>query len=43
VITPAVDGVGLLDWHQLPQMREAGRRAVRHLLEQDPAALRACL
>jgi NTE family protein len=43
VITPAVDGVGLLDWHQLPQMRQAGRSAVRHLLEHDPAALRACL
>jgi len=43
VITPAVDGVGLLDWHQLPGMREAGRRAVHHLLEQDPAALRGCL
>lgn len=43
VITPAVDGVGLLDWHRLPQMRDAGRQAVRHLLEQDPAALRGCL
>lgn len=43
VITPAVDGVGLLDWHRLGQMRDAGRHAVRHLLERDPAALRACL
>ncbi|HET6868232.1 MAG TPA: patatin-like phospholipase family protein [Solirubrobacteraceae bacterium] len=43
VITPAVDGVGLLDWHRLGQMRDAGRQAVRHLLERDPAALRACL
>jgi predicted acylesterase/phospholipase RssA len=43
VITPAVDGVGLLDWHRLGQMRDAGRQAVRNLLEHDPAALRACL
>jgi hypothetical protein len=43
VITPAVDGVGLLDWHRLGQMRDAGRQVVRHLLERDPAALRACL
>jgi predicted acylesterase/phospholipase RssA/CRP-like cAMP-binding protein len=43
VITPAVEGVGLLDWDRLPQMRDAGRDAVRHLLERDPTALRACL
>jgi predicted acylesterase/phospholipase RssA len=43
VITPAVEGVGLLDWNQLPEMRDAGRRAVHQLLEQNPAALRACL
>lgn len=43
VITPAVVEVGLLDWHQLPQMHDAGRTAVRHLLEQDPTALHACL
>jgi predicted acylesterase/phospholipase RssA len=43
VITPAVGGVGLLDWHQLPEMLDAGRKAVRHLLEQDPTALRVCL
>jgi NTE family protein len=43
VITPAVEGVGLLDWNQLPQMRDVGRTAVRRLLEDDPAALSACL
>jgi hypothetical protein len=43
VIAPAVEVVGVLDWNRLPQMRDAGRRAVHQLLEQDPAALRACL
>lgn len=42
VITPAVEGVGLLDWNQLPRVRDAGRQAVRRLLEHDPAILRAC-
>jgi NTE family protein len=39
VITPQVDGAGLLDWKQLPRMRDAGRAAVRELLEADPEAL----
>jgi predicted acylesterase/phospholipase RssA len=43
VITPAVERAGLLDWKQLPQMRDAGRQSVRRLLETDPDALRACL
>lgn len=33
VITPENDGVGLLEFHQLDRMREAGRRAVREALE----------
>jgi predicted acylesterase/phospholipase RssA len=39
VITPDVGGVGMLEWKQLPRMREAGRAAVRRLLESDPDAL----
>lgn len=43
VITPTVERAGLLDWKQLPQMRDAGRKSVRRLLEDDPDALQACL
>jgi NTE family protein len=43
VITPSVERAGMLDWKQLPQMRDAGRQSVRRLLETDPDALRACL
>jgi NTE family protein len=43
VIRPVIDGAGLLDWKQLPHMRDAGRIAVRELVETDPAALRTCL
>jgi NTE family protein len=43
VITPTVDRAGLLDWQQLPRMREAGRAAVRRLLEADPEALKRCM
>jgi NTE family protein len=43
VITPSVERAGLLDWKQLPQMRDAGRDSVRRLLETDPDALNGCL
>ena len=43
VIRPVVEGAGLLDWKQLSHMRDAGRDAVRRLMEADPDALRACL
>lgn len=43
VIRPVVEGAGLLDWKQLPHMRDAGRDAVRRLIEADPDSLRACL
>jgi NTE family protein len=43
VIRPVVERAGLLDWKQLPLMRDAGRDAVRRLIETDPGALRACL
>ena len=38
VITPESDGVGMLEWHQLDRMREAGRRAAVEALERAPAA-----
>ena len=43
VITPSVERAGLLDWKQLPQMRDAGRESVRRLLETNPDALNGCL
>jgi NTE family protein len=36
VITPANDGVGMLEFHQLDRMREAGRRAAQAALEEAP-------
>jgi len=39
VITPEVAGAGLVEFKQLSRMREAGRAAVRRLLESDPEAL----
>jgi hypothetical protein len=43
VIAPAVERVGLLDWNQLRQVRDAGRKTVQEPLDRDPGALRACL
>jgi NTE family protein len=43
VISPRVDGVGLLDWKQLPRSREAGRRAARAALQPALAELHALL
>jgi NTE family protein len=39
VITPDSDGVGMLEWHQLDRMREAGRRAAAEALERAPEVL----
>jgi NTE family protein len=39
VIRPRVDGVGLLEFHQLDTAREAGRAAARQALERAPASL----
>jgi NTE family protein len=36
VITPDVTGIGLLDWRQLPQMREAGIAAAGRALAENP-------
>jgi predicted acylesterase/phospholipase RssA len=38
-ITPRSDGVGLLEFHQLDQAREAGRTAAREALEDVPEGL----
>lgn len=38
-ITPRADGVGLLEFHQLDQAREAGREAARAALEEMPDSL----
>jgi NTE family protein len=40
VITPPNEGVGMLEWHQLDRMREAGRRAALEALERAPETLR---
>jgi predicted acylesterase/phospholipase RssA len=39
VITPPNDGVGILEFHQLDRMREAGRRAARETLDRVGAPL----
>ena len=43
VISPRVDGVGLLDWKQLPRSREIGRQAARAELAPVLDELRALL
>ena len=39
VITPAIEGIGLLDWKAIDRMRELGREAVRRALDSDPGLL----
>ena len=39
IITPRAEGVGLLEFHQLDQAREAGRAAAREALENAPASI----
>ena len=36
VITPQVDGVGLLEWGAIKRVRELGREAARQALAADP-------
>jgi NTE family protein len=36
VITPAVEGIGLMEWGALPRVRELGRAAARQMLAADP-------
>lgn len=36
-ISPAVEGIGIMDWERFPRMRELGRRATREALEANPA------
>jgi len=40
VIEPRVEGIGLLAWKRIEEMREAGREAAREALERAPAVLR---
>ena len=39
VISPRDEGVGILEWHMLDRMIEAGRRATREALEHAPSRL----
>ena len=41
VISPRIEGVGMLDWKQLPRSREIGRQAARAALEPALAELAA--
>ena len=36
VITPPVDGIGLMEWGAIDRVRELGRRAAREALAADP-------
>jgi hypothetical protein len=36
VITPQVEGIGLMDWKALPRVAELGRRAAREALAAHP-------
>jgi len=36
VITPRVDGVGLVEWRAIKRVRELGREAARQALAADP-------
>ena len=39
VITPPNRGVGMLEFHQLDRLREAGRKAAAEALERAPSSL----
>jgi predicted acylesterase/phospholipase RssA len=39
LIRPDFDGVGILEFHMLDEMREAGRRAARRALEEAPESI----
>jgi predicted acylesterase/phospholipase RssA/CRP-like cAMP-binding protein len=39
VITPAIEGIGLLDWKAVDRMRGLGRDAARKALDSDPGLL----
>jgi NTE family protein len=40
VITPQVDGIGLMDWKSLSRVRELGRQAARDVLQSNPDIVR---
>jgi predicted acylesterase/phospholipase RssA len=39
VVTPDVEGIGLMEWRALPRVRELGRQAARQALASDPDLL----
>ena len=39
IITPAIEGIGLLDWKAIDRMRTLGRDAARRALDSDPGLL----
>jgi NTE family protein len=39
VVTPATEGIGLLDWKAIDRMRKLGRDAARKALDSDPGLL----
>jgi predicted acylesterase/phospholipase RssA/CRP-like cAMP-binding protein len=41
VVVPPAEGVGLMDWKQLPRLREVGRAAARSVLEDAPDVVAA--
>ena len=43
VIEPRVEGIGLLEWKRIEEMREAGRQAAAEALTNAPASLAASL
>jgi NTE family protein len=40
VIAPRVEGIGLLEWKRIEDMREAGRQAAVEALAEAPASVR---
>ena len=41
LVTPAVEGAGLMDWKQLPRLRKAGRAAARQALDENQDSIAA--
>jgi len=41
LVTPAVEGAGLMDWKQLPRLRKAGRAAARQVLDENQDSIAA--
>jgi predicted acylesterase/phospholipase RssA len=41
LVTPGVEGAGLMDWKQLPRLRKAGRAAARQVLDENQDSIAA--